>query len=348
MSPIADLTPPDHVFPAPHMYFYTKNDATPNDIEAPVYAPGNIVVTSIALRNYGVLNDKTNYTDYTLSFGVCDGLEGYFHHVRSLTHPDLTQALRAQGCTPMGPGNEKFCSFPVRVPIAAGVQMATTGDRAAGVSGLDMGMRDYRLATGRSAFANAERWCKGTGPPGIFEHCYTVCLFDYVSAVERDRYLGLFTDFSRSMVRTDQPRCGDFYTDRAGTAQGRWYSAANAEQFSEAPHLYIGPSALSGSVYAFSMGTSVTNVRARQYLFIPQASGLVNRRFDTITDGQVYCYERFYDYAGDALANRTPASGITILAQLTNNGQRLAISAGPGGACGSGPWTMANAATFER
>ena len=330
------------------MYFYTKNDATPNDIEAPVYAPGNIVVDSIALRNYARLNSRTNYTDYTITFKVCDGVEGYFHHVRGLTHPDLVRALQNQGCTPQGSGNEKFCSFPTNVPIAAGAQMATTGDRAAGVGGLDMGMRDYRLATGRSAFANPSRWCLETSSHNVYDQCYTVCPLDYVPAADRDRYLGLFTDFPRTITRADEPRCGDFYTDRAGTAQGRWYSVANPAQFSEAPHLYTGPSALSGAVHSFSMGTSVPTLDARQYMFVPQAGGLVNRLFDTITDGQVYCYERFYNWAGDALTNRNPLTPFTILVQMANSGQRLLVAKRTETACGSGPWTMGTSAIFER
>lgn len=350
LSPIATLVPPDHVFPTPHMYFYVKNDATPNDIEVPVYAPGDMTIDSIGIRRYDNLNGKLGYTDYTLTFKFCKDLSGYFHHVRSLTHPLLVQALASQGCTPQGPATEKFCSFSTAVPLKAGEEMATTGDKEARVGGLDMGVRDYRLVTGRSAFANPDRWCGSTGE-SPFSQCYTVCPLDYLPEAVRSSYLELFYDYQHVSQRTDEPRCGNFYTDLRGTAQGRWYSATNNPPFTEGPHLFLGPSTFSSVVQAFSMGTSVKDLQGRRYLIKPADDGLVNRSFAEIKDTLVYCFDTFYMSDGDALRGRNPdprLTDISILIQLTDSAKGLSVER-RSGRCGAGPWQMtANAAAFVR
>lgn len=329
------------------MYFYVKNDATPADIESPVYAPGDIVFTSIALRRYDRIGSKSDYTDYTLTFTVCDGVDMYFHHIRSLVHPALLAALRDGGCTPQGPGNEKFCAFNTSVPVKAGEQIATAGDKAAGVGGFDLGARYWRLATGRSAFVNPDRWCRASGFQNIYDRCYAVCPLDYLVDGEREPLLNLFFDFTHTVQRTETPVCGTVYTDLPGTAQGYWFAVGHNEQFTEAPHLYLGASALTSAYGAFSMGTSVPGLRGQRYLFKPVAAGQVNRRFAEIRDSQVYCYEGFSGL--EAEAARQQASGLTLLVQLQEGGRKLAVQRPDAASCGAGPWLMDTGATlFER
>ncbi|MBI3743922.1 MAG: hypothetical protein HY261_06530 [Chloroflexi bacterium] len=350
LNPIGSLVPPDHVFPTPHMYFYVKNDANPNDIESPIFAPGDMVFDNIALRHYDTIARKTDYTDYTLTFVVCDGLVGYFHHVRSLTHPGLVAALKAQSCVPQGTGNEKFCQFPVRVTVKAGEQIGTTGDTLGGVGGLDMGVRDYRLATGRSAFANPDRWCGSSGrDQNIYGMCYTACPLEYLAADERAKIIDLFIDFTLTVRRTEEPKCGLFYSDMPGTAQGRWFAPVQ-QQFSEAPNLYLGPNMFTSQLGEFSMGTSVPGLRGAAYIFEPRDSGLVNRRFSDIRDEQVYCFENFYglerDFFAHANSNR---NGGTILLRLSEGGAKVTVDGRTVAACGAGPFALTSAAvTFSR
>jgi hypothetical protein len=350
LAPVGTLVPPDHVFPTPHMYFYVKNDLTPGEIETPVFAPADLVVTSITLRNYGVLRSKTNYTDYSLVFRVCDGLEMYFHHVRTLTHSALSQVLQQQTCTPQGGGNEQACNISVYVPIAAGTQVGTTGDTVAGVGGLDMGARDYRLVTGRLAFARPDRWCGATGFRNIFDRCHTVCPLDYLPAAEQEKLLGRFSDFTGTILRTEDPRCGTVYRDVAGTAQGHWFAVGKfTHVMNEAPHLFLGPSGLTSNVQELSVGTSLTGVRGGGYKFHQQEGGQVNRRFTEIVDNQVYCYETLFRDARTAEQHTNPVAGVTVLLRLAPGGSNVTLEGRAADSCGSGPWSLgSHAVEFER
>lgn len=343
LAPVASLVPPDHVFPTPHMYFYVKNDATPGDIESPVFAPADLVMTSIGLRHYAAIGQKRDYTDYTLVFSIQDELMMYFHHVRSLTHPGLVEALRRQGCTPVGAGNETFCSFDVRISIKAGQQIGTTGDLAAGVGGLDMGARDYTLAGGASAFVNPTRWCSSSFFRNIYERCYTVCPLDYLVESERSPFMSLFQDYSRTVRRTEEPRCGDVYSDIPGTAQGYWIvSAQTGPLMSEGPHLYLGASPLTSTLQEFSMGTSIPELRGGGYLFVPSETGMVNRRFSQISDERVYCFDTLYASESDAGRKVPIFNGPMLILQLKNAGGSVQIEKRTG-TCGAGPWALTQA-----
>ena len=45
LTPLGQMSPPDHVFPAPHQYIYVIDPTHPLDKEAPVYSPGDMVLT---------------------------------------------------------------------------------------------------------------------------------------------------------------------------------------------------------------------------------------------------------------------------------------------------------------
>ncbi len=329
------------------MYFYVKNDSNPADVESPVFAPANIVIDSIGYRHFDRQGNKTNYLNYTLTFSVCDGLAMYFHNVRSLTHPSLL-ALRTPSCVPQGSGIERFCQVRVNVPIKAGEQVGTTGDTEANVGGLDLGARDYRLTTGRSAFANPDRWCAATGFQNIYDPCYTVCPLDYLPASERSQFVDLFADFTRTVVRTEEPKCGTAYSDVPGAAQGRWFGPGGTRA-SEGLNLYLGPSAFTSQLQVFSMGTSVPGIRPGAYVYQPRDTGLVNRRFRDVADGQVHCFESLYQREADARAGRNPYQGITVLIQVIDSGQSVRIEPRQTTTCGAGPWSLTSTAvTFQR
>jgi hypothetical protein len=353
LGPLGSLVPPDHVFPTPHFYFYVKNDTTPSEIESPVFAPADLNVTQIGLRVYQRLGGKTNYPDYQLVFRVCESIDGYFIHLRSLTHPDLAAALAANSCTPVpttgGVFSDAFCQFPVNVLIASGAQIGTTGDSVAGVGGLDLGLRDYRLPNGRSGFARPDRWCS-EGGRNPYDRCYAVCAIDYMPAAERAKYLDRFTDSTGVVTRSDEPRCGTIYHDRAGTARGAWFAVGTPSR-TETYQLYLGPDAYTERYQTISMGTSVPGLAAGGYLFRPASSGTVNRPFESVTTQSVACYDTFYGRLSDAergiqQGNR---ANLTMLLQLQSGGAQLKVAAGPAGTCGGGPWTMpASAIVFER
>lgn len=330
LAPLGQLSPPDHVFPAPHNYFYVIDYEHPQDVNAPVYAPGNMTLTQIGLRHYNTLGQKTDYIDYTLFFSVCDKFDFYYHHVTTLTYQpfiDVAQDILKK-CNFSKDRNEDFCSGAVNIPVKAGEQIGTTGDLKAGVYGLDMGARDYRLSTGRNAFVNPDKICGiGKNP---YSHCYTVCAFDYFTD-DIKRQLKFSTNIG-TIVRTEEPVCGSVYYDVKDTAQGIWFGPNVATTFSpESNNLFLGPDNVQPSVKVFSVGMSISSLPAGKYEFNPTNSGLVNRDFRNVTsDGKIYCYE-------------TSQQAVIIL-QLTTL-TTLKIERQNISNCGVGPWSFTSSAT---
>jgi hypothetical protein len=97
------------------------------------------------------------------------------------------------------------------------------------------------------------------------------------------------------------------------------------------------------------MGTSVPGIRPGAYVYQPRDTGLVNRRFREITDGQAHCFESLHRGEADARAGRNPYQGITVLIHVIDSGQSIRIEPRQAAACGVGPWSLTSSAvTFQR
>ena len=334
MTPVGMMTPPDHVFPAPHMYFFPLDDLNPEDIEIPVYASADMVLTQIGLRHYNKIGEKANYIDYTLVFSPCNEFDLYFHHVRSLTYPPFAEAAERilEKCGFSAERNEDYCSGRVNIPIIAGEQIGTAVDIKAGVWGFDLGARDYRIPEGRSALLSSERHC--SRERNVFDRCYTVCPFDYFT---EDIRSGL--EFSNGKFDIPGLACGgNLFFDIKGSAQGYWFEKGPGDKWGEEKNIFLGPNNLNPAVRAFSIRTAVPGVQAGLHVFSPAASGLVNRDFAEVSnDGNIYCYDAAVEYQ--------ERDGKAILIQLNNETLRI----GPhSGNCGEGPWGFEEYAEFER
>ncbi|HIG98651.1 TPA: hypothetical protein HA231_04480 [Candidatus Woesearchaeota archaeon] len=335
MTPVGMMSPPSHVFPAPHMYFFPLDFKSPEDVEIPIYASGNMTLTQIGLRHYNTLGQYENYIDYTLVFSPCTGFDLYFHHLRSLTYPPFIEAAGEilKKCSFGADNNEDYCSGEVSIPIEAGRQFATAGDLKAGVWGFDLGARDYRLEGGTD-FANPSRHCDRQG--NVFDRCYVVCPFDYFTA----DILGELK-FSGSFGSAGGLGCGgDLYFDVEGTAQGYWFKKGSAKTvFWESDNIYLGPDNLNPSVSAISTGTAVPGLESGLYEFEPQSVGMVNRDFKQVSnDGQVYCYETS---SGQQQGNAA------ILVEITSSAT-LRVGKHSSRSCGAGPWPFGAYQDFER
>ncbi len=358
MGQLGSLVPPDHTFPTPHFYFYTKNPYDTSDIEAPVYSPADLRLTSVSLRHYDALRGGTpNYTDYQLTFSVCADVDIYFIHVRSITFKPIVDLIEAQksrcrwnqdgGTNTGGGSNEQSCNLEVPrdsvITMAAGDPLGTTGDKQ-GVGGLDMGMRDYRVNNGRD-FINVQHHCPGTGNEhNVYARCSAVCPLDYVSSTERAKYIDLFSD-GMGRAATTEPKCGTVHWDIPKTAQGYWFTTnpAYANRHEEFD-LFMAKSPLDASIEVFSMGRSVPNLEGRIYAFTPKTSGLTNRRFAEITDAQTYCYDGLNN--GDP--QRAPPSSFVLVVQLVND-TTLKVEMQSRSTCGNGAFSFTgNEGSFTR
>ena len=302
LTPLGQVSPPDHVFPAPHSYIYVIDWKKQQDNEAAVYAPADMMLTSIGLRHYDTIGKAADYIDYTLVFTVCDDFDLYFHHVKRLTKPEIIAAADKilQGCTFNGQWNEDYCQGQANVAVKAGEAIATTGDLDAGVYGLDIGVRDYRI---EPKFANMDRFCSSQN---VFAPCYAACAFDSLPEGVRQ------TKYSTGIVQGASPvdECGTVHQDAAGTAQGYWFSDNAKTTFSqEAQNIFLGKDYAFPDKLMFSIGLSLDGVQAGEYVFTPMHEGATNRAFDEVKpDGTAYCYQ-----VADPRGEGAP---ITLLIQL--------------------------------
>ena len=367
LAPIATLVPPDHTFPTPHMYFSVfDNDPATADLDtAPMVAPGDLWVTDIAVRAYDSFNGVPDVRDFDLDFYVCRDVEGYFIHVRTLDHPELraqAEAGIAEGrCDLSGPGtsregvvNERACSMRLGTPVRlrAGEVIGTTGNRPVGITGLDMGMRDYRMPHGRD-FANPDRWCRADERSSR-SRCYAVSPFDLMDPAVAAPYLARMGD-GFGTPRLEAPLAGNgVYLDVPGTAQGYWFpdpDPGRLEAGPEALHLYLGPNDIRPSLLSFSLGqgleAAMPPVRAAVFTFAPRAEGLLNRAFADLTPGTVYCYERLSGGPRDLDAGQDFALGDAVLL-LQLEGDQLHLESRAGRECGAEPYALTPAAIHFR
>lgn len=341
--PLADFIPPDHVFPTPHAYIYTTNPTTHVSKDgAYFYAPANMILTQIAIRNLGnTFGVYKNATDYTLVFSPCKEFDLYFHNVASLLYPpfiNVSSQLK-KNC-----GNQVYCSMQVNIPIGIGQPIGTIGNTTAGIQGLDVGARDYRLSTGRSAFVDADRLCPLSydGQPNVFDRCYTVCPYSYFT-----QQIQQTIHFSSVDGNVTGSSCGTVYQDVNGAAKGYWFPA-NGRTSSispEATDIFLGQDNLQQSLGIFSIGISVRGLPANRYSFQYRTSGFVNRDFSNVISGTVFCYEA-NSLSGTSYQVYGPSTVIYV--ELLNK-TTLLIQKQNTTTCSSGPWIMSfNSSKFVR
>jgi hypothetical protein len=315
-----------------------------------VVAPASLRVTRVVWRDYdedasaGWGGDPFQ-DNYSVNYELCGAeVQGYISLMTAITHPALLSAMKA--CVPVavpGIGGGTLCQVDVSVPVKAGEEL---GNVKAG-RGLDIGLRDYGNPTGKSAFASPNRFCSGGG--NVSSRCYTACTLEYVpDSPDKTALFNLLLDSSRTVLRTEAPRCGSVYHDVVGSAQGHWF-APGVTALGEAAHLYLGPSTFTDNVYDFSIGTSVPTVTPGLYRYIPSSSGTINRKFSDITNDDAYCFETFYRNERDAWDRVAAVTDFTLLVQRRNAGASVAIERRAQGTCGAGPWTMSvSPAVFDR
>jgi hypothetical protein len=232
------------------MYFWVTE---PTDL----LAPARIHVTNLHIF--------TSKGDYEIGFQVCDGLNGYFIHLDSLS-PRLEPLISFEDCA------GDMCFIEVDLWFEEGEFLGQVG-----INGLsfDLGLIDDGV---QNAFANPQRY-------GDYL-VHAACGLDYFS----DSIQALYYSKLR---RTSEPRCGTIAQDVLGTLQGNWFTTQDAPAYSfetynqELAFVHHAESAASGVI---SIGGTL--IEANTWHFKPQHEGFVDREPSEVLPGAVYCYER--------------------------------------------------------
>jgi hypothetical protein len=322
--PLGGLTPPGHTFPTRHIYLRFTYE--PIDYKMPVYSPGDILVTSISSM------EQNEFTDYTLSFYSCSEVHGYLSHLSDIEDAFKDELTDPDWCNEYDTGgtHHRMCTKTVSIPVSAGERVASAGGTAMGHIDFEL----YDLRTEPLGYVNKERWTSTM----MNDSLHIVCPVDYFTPDVRDAVYAMFGGHD-GRPRTIPPLCGQVMYDVAGTAQGIWYARGSEPSTFEDPHMFLAYDNIDPTRAVFSMGTSGRDLPVGKYYFDPETSGKVNRRFDQVTPGEVYCFETEGEWG--------ESNGFTIILELPTE-TTLRIQKRSSGSCGSGPWSFTDPAEFER
>ncbi len=326
IEPLGATNPPGHTFPTGHTYLYLADKT----MAAPVYAPGDVTITSVQS-----VTNESNQTDYTLDFYLCDEVKGYFLHVTTLSSDILDEVGGMDDCRTYTAGTETYtaCFEGASIEVTAGTVLGYAGGPTATNSGaLDFGVRDTRIDP--IFYANTDLF--------FSDEEYVVCHYDYYKEGSvKDSLLSLL-----QKSRTDDPICGTLALDIANAAQGKWYLEGTTSIESEAGHLSLVPSNKDTDIGVLSVGNST--IDADGYFFDFVSSGQIRRRFSDVTyDNNVYCYDSLREYPDISFNLFT--EGYLFL-QMTSN-TTLTLERVESGPCPESPnsLTFSSAAVnFER
>jgi len=258
ITPLGNLNPPEHTLPTNHMYLHLAS------LGVELRAPGDIYITSMSSTGY----TETGLTDYSIEFALCEDIQGYFLHVKTIT-PELAELLEDCNARVYGNGKYKHCWTSVDHHfVEAGTVLGTVGNEQQG--NFDFGTYDYR---DRKTTANPNRYSERSSAS-------IVCPFDYY---DKETQEALYAKVTREVA----PKCGQVIQDVPGTLQGNWYYS-EGEEWTE--HLAFAHDNHDPNIAVISVGGVFTD--AGKWEFSEQQTGVVNRKFiDVTADGQTYCYE---------------------------------------------------------
>jgi hypothetical protein len=290
IEPLGHVIAPGHTWPSDHVYLNLR----PGGPETPVRAPGSARVWQLAVNTHRYVGGEL-YTDYTLRFSPCRELEGYFHHVKRLSHAALL-ALAAgpfDRCDEHSADNgeyQKSCTRHVGVDVAEGDVLGVVGGGPPSVN-IDFGAYDTRIAP--LGFANPARVSESPAMPR-WDYLRVVCPLDAFAPAPRGSLEALLGAWTGTLQpRRAEPRCGTVMQDVPGTAQGIWASAGFAGPWDNAHQLALVRDNFDPARLILATGGGPLGIHERR--FAPRDAGLVDRDFADVRfvagNHPVHCYD---------------------------------------------------------
>ncbi len=265
ITPLGNLHPPEHTLPTEHMYFHLISKR----IE--LKAPADITITSLATT----INTEENTQDYSMTFGLCKDVFGYFIHVKEVA-PSLAALIPE--CVPTGSSKYHYCWIDVNFGVKAGEFLGKVGNDEQG--NFDFGAYDFRT---RLDYVNPSRY----EYPGL-ERSQSLSVTCPLELYDDETKIKLY----EKVQRTTEPKCGIVAQDVKGTIQGNWFFEDTKSNLPSDWNKYLSfiHDNNDPSKSVISIGGIFTE--SGRWIFVPDDSGLVNRKFsDVATDGNIYCYQ---------------------------------------------------------
>lgn len=320
IEPIGSANPPEHTLASISSDTYIAVEGQGTTMTTPLVAPGDLWVFLIIPR-YGVTQDPE---DHVIKYAFCKDVYGVVDHVKSFS-PEMKRIVNEYTCRNQddSPGDTN-CPVIVLEPVKAGTPLGTVG-RMQG--NFNFGTWDFRVT---HTFISPWRH-------GLLTR-YSTCPFDYFDSPLREQLMA-------KLESTAGGNCGTVLHDVPGTLAGDWFigdaTPTRPADWGKLLHFgsnnkLAGQSVISASGMFFSQPT--------KWIFSAATSGNVNRKFEEVVPGAIYCYDNdgnhpYRDYergiqSGKVLVQLTSASELQIEHQE--------------GMCQAGGWEFKKPTRYER
>jgi hypothetical protein len=338
--------PGSHIEPHEHMLYWESGGV--GDIETvpgekrqesrkiQLYAPADIYRIHVGEGNRTTEEGDT-YVEWGGYLYTCDGHQLMLGHIGEPS--DEVKAILAEreptcdqvaGYAAKG---ETACSWEIDTLIPSGTPIfKSSGYAGAFDFGLSLsGLTAEQLQEQPGYGYSITPWRVSSGR--------AVCPLEYFPEPLRSEYLKRLRD----NMTGEFLECGPFNQDVPGTAMGFWMPSPAPEtvplrwserSVDEWDTIWLFQSNSDPSVHILSVGNNTFGLNYGQYQITTVSEGLVNRRWDAIKPGNVYCSE--FEGAENE-ESVLPIEKILVM-KLSGDGLALTVEALPSDTCGRGPW----------
>jgi hypothetical protein len=353
--------PGSHIAPHEHMvYWATDNIGSPSELNNPdatstlktenvaenpshetqvsekiqLYAPTDIYRIE-ARRETRSIDEGPTYVEWGASLTICNGHLLMLGHVAEPSD-EIWAALEGtepECDVPTSAAGQIGCVWLAEIFIPAGTPIFKSSGFA---SGFDFGL----MLVGLTVEELQEQPSYGYSiTPWRVASGNAVCPLEYFPEPLRARYLTRLSD----SVTGELFECGPFNQDVPGTAMGLWFPSPSPNEVpselrlrwvDEKETIWLFQSNEAPSIHTIVVGNNTFGLDNAQYSYSIVSDGRVNKRWDSVKPGNLYCTELRESYS----ENGESSSRALLLLELSENGSALTIEAFADGECGSGPW----------
>jgi hypothetical protein len=299
-----------------------------------LYAP-----TDIYRVNLGYANRTTNDGDKYIEWGgylyTCNGHQLMLGHIGEPSDDMLAALAEAEPtCGLVSSYNpEPGCTWRLDTFIPSGTPIfKNSGYTGAFDFGLSLsGLTSKELQEQPGYGYSITPWRVSSGR--------AVCPLEYFPEPLRSEYLQRL----RHPATGELFECGPFNQDVPGTAMGFWLPSPSPETPPMDPSeafedewetIWLFQSNNDPSIHILSVGNNTFGLDYGQYQISTVSEGLVNRRWDAIKPGDVYCAE--FTEAQNEESELTIEK--TLILRLSEDGTALTVEAINIDKCGGSPW----------
>jgi hypothetical protein len=338
--------PGGHIEPHEHMLYWESGAA--EDIETvpgkkrqesrkiQLYAPIDIYRIDLGYANR-TTKDGDKYVEWGGYLYTCGGHQLMLGHIGEPSDEMLSVLAEVEPtCDLVSSYNpEPGCTWRLDTFIPSGTPIfKNSGYTGAFDFGLSLfGLTSKELQKQPGYGYSITPWRVGSGR--------AVCPLEYFPEPLRSEYRKLLRD----SMTGELLECGPFNQDVPDTAMGFWLPSPSPETPPMDPSeafedewetIWLFQSNNDPSVHILSVGNNTFGLNYGQYQIPTISEGVVNRRWDAIKPGDVYCAE-FTEAQNEGF--ELPIEKILVM-RLYGDGLALTMEAINGDKCGDGPWTF--------